>query len=458
MEISRTTRSGKPPPAPHGKAGRVNILLVVVIVFAVVSWVSVEQAVESAISVSGAEKLARQKVRGRTNDPINNSTASHDGDIPVVIASDVRTGTNTRTVETSTPVLLSTQPPPSTFTAQMANATGCVADPIFKKYFESRRDYLSPLWGKSFSRETHEDSFKAYEMNVFTNKTLLIIGDSLDYFMLSHVCALLHGEKQKLEPDQDMSRPNVCISPALKVGHLNIFGMHRPCENGAHLAKAHPGPYNTTAERIEAMLPKILDLFPAEHNTVGEFYVQIGSNLWDLSPGCNNRLDIAKKYEKEYRKGAIEVATAIQHSIQTHFSSKEGNQGLSAKVHIIWKLAPPVSLTYSNSMLEKGCGRVRSNQEALNNVLMDVVAPHDEMTAEDPTMIHPPLKIGSGIVDLWNLVREIVPSEEVLNEVLKRDGRHFPMCPNLAFFNALLDEIQRLSTRRSTITPTTRTT
>jgi hypothetical protein len=93
----------------------------------------------------------------------------------------------------------------------------------------------------------------------------------------------------------------------------------------------------------------------------------------------------------------------------------EGNRDLSALqvllVHTIWKLAPPIPLAYSNSMLELGGGRVRSSQEALeNHILLDVATRRDGMVAEHST-IHLPLKLGSGIVDWCDLVQERVPTE-----------------------------------------------
>jgi hypothetical protein len=333
----------------------------------------------------------------------------------------------------------STSTSTSTNTSLMAEATGCANDPIFKGYFDldsPRNDLLPPLWKQALSPKTHSN-------NPFENKTLIIIGDSLDRKVLENACYLINGKQQMLEPHRKSSRPFVCISssPTLNTGYLNIFGMRRPCENGITLRLVEPRPFNTTAERIETLLPGILELLPLK-DTPGDFYVQVGSNLWDLSQGCNNQPEITDEYEKQYRMGVMEVATTVHDVIHKYLVNKHGNQGLSAKVHIIWKLAPPISLDYSNRALRKGGGRVRKNQEALNSILMDVVTSTRTSTA----MTSHKMKIGSGIVDWWKLVQDTVPSEDLLNAVLKKDGRHFSKCPNLAFFDVLLKEVQRLAT------------
>lgn len=58
---------------------------------------------------------------------------------------------------------------------------------------------------------------------------------------------------------------------------------------------------------------------------------------------------------------------------------------------------------------------------------------NQELVAKNPTCI-----IGNGIVDWWTVVEQTSPSEAWLNRALP-DGRHFRKCPNLVFFNILLN-------------------
>jgi hypothetical protein len=177
-----------------------------------------------------------------------------------------------------------------------------------------------------------------------------------------------------------------------------------------------------------------------------EVYVQVGSNLWDLSDGCNDQLGVSREYAQQYQQGIAQAHEAIQRSIQDFLQDlvwydDHGNEmERFVRSHIIWKLAPPISLRYSKRITDKRGGRTRSNQQYLNQLLRETVVADDSLQQQEPSF-----KLGSGMVDLWSVVKTNMPSEKDLNEELKEDGRHYTKCPNVAFFNSLLQEIHRIS-------------
>lgn len=307
----------------------------------------------------------------------------------------------------------------------------CLSNDIFAGYFHSpernqHQDFLTRLW----LQDNDKDEAQSATNN---RKFILIIGDSLDRIMLEHSCTFQNGNTTKLEPNRESSRPNVCRTNTWTAGYLNIFGMHRQCQPDT-LKNVEPQQSlnETTAERIARVLPQVLDLMQIstvlEEDTtnIQNIYVQVGSNLWDLSTGCNNRVGITEDFQREYRQGIAEVYHAIHDTFRNHFSNDNPN------VHVLWKLAAPVSSGYSTEMQRKGYGRVRTNQKRLNEILTEVVSSNGDNA------------LGSGMVDWWSVVMLHKRSEKSLNKELQKDGRHYSECPSLVFFNALLEKIHDL--------------
>jgi len=244
-----------------------------------------------------------------------------------------------------------------------SNSTLCSGNPIFERHFRgsTRRDHLSPLIKEGESRHRHR-----HRQNVF-----LLIGDSLDRKMLEYASPLFNGTQLLVDPSTSLSRPNACISSVINVGYLNIFGMRKPCDNGGMLLKTEPKPLDTSALRISVVLPDVFDLIPLENiSRPIDVYVQIGSNLWDLTSGCNDQLGISPEYEQQYRTGIREVFHATQDTIYSYFQGKH----ISIQIHVLWKLAPPISMKYLNKSSRTSNGRVRRNQRFLNDILRDEVS------------------------------------------------------------------------------------
>lgn len=293
----------------------------------------------------------------------------------------------------------------------LASAASCNAHPIFRHHFGSNKDYISPFLEKSLTNPSS-----------FLDTTYVVIGDSLDRIMVDAVCQTLGGSIQKVEPNKRLSRTQVCLASRFQIAYLNIFGMHRQCENGGFLRKADKRSFNTTAERISIVLPQVLELLSRATTPTSQeqtsIFVQIGSNLWDLSSGCNNQNGITKEYQDEYRKGIVDVAEATKVVLKNQFPIQPSK--------LFWKLAPPISQNYSVSAEASSLGRTRSNQQQLNEILKDVLK-------VNPTLGY--------IVDQWQVILKSIPSEEWLNMELQDDGKHFGKCPSLVFFNNWLQTI-----------------
>jgi hypothetical protein len=364
----------------------------------------------------------------------------------------------------------------------------CLSNPIFSNYFHPEnhhKDFLTTLWW--LQTDNHEENLTTpswsgmsaaqpqllpqQDVNQHRNKRnlLILIGDSLDRMMLEHVCHYLRGATQKVVPDKVMARLNVCHigthsnSTFSEIGYVNIFGMHRQCQPQTIQNVDAGQPLDqTTAQRITRVLPQVLDLMSLSRNqesiqatTIAEesqphsleFFVQVGSNLWDLSTDCNDQYGVTADYEREYRQGIVEVYDAIIHTIQ-EYVRMETHNSIAINVHVLWKLAPPVSLKYSNVMKRQGHGRVRGNQQKLNDILRNVIIDSNTGTAATTTgntTSYTNYSLGSGLVDWWKIVTETIPSEAYLNDLLGNDGRHYPECPSLVFFNALMEEVDRIS-------------
>ena len=352
---------------------------------------------------------------------------------------------------------------------------GCKNSVFVNSYFNSTTDYVSTLWRQATAAAnghvgvTVQDNDKADVPVLGNNKVLLVIGDSTDRIMMRHMCELLHGVETNVDPTREYSRPNVCTASlgehsTFAAGYLNIFGMHHPCSNGGNVELMDPRPFNTTAERISVVLEEVLDKIPwnvtmttplpklpvdavsktRQYDVPLEVYVQVGSNLWDLSDGCNDQADVTDEYAQQYREGIALVHDAIQTSITSYLEDfslydEWGNKiERPTHIHVIWKLAPPVSMRYSNNIKKLGGGRTRSNQQQLNKVMLETVT-------ADAGSATSAFQLGSGMIDLWSVVKTNMPSEAALDEELRKDGRHYSVCPNVAFFNTLLGEIHQIS-------------
>ncbi|KAG7340696.1 hypothetical protein IV203_024239 [Nitzschia inconspicua] len=309
----------------------------------------------------------------------------------------------------------------------MNKKMACLKNDIFSSYFNSpdrtfHNSFVSDLWHVV---DNDSKSIVDYH-NLPPHKYILIIGDSLDRIMLEHACATANGVTQKVEPDQPLSRPNVCRTDTWTAGYLNIFGMHRQCQPDT-IRTVDPQQFTnvTTAGRIQAILPRVLDLMDLTSKELNVF-VQVGSNLWDLSSGCNNRIGISTEYREEYRQGMGEVYGAIHRTIDEFVMNDATTP--PPNIHIIWKLAPPVSLKYSRAMEKTVSGRIRANQKQLNEILQDTASNDRNQLDHD-------------MVDWWDIVMTHKKSEQFLNKELNQDGRHYSECPSLVFFNALLEKI-----------------
>jgi hypothetical protein len=249
--------------------------------------------------------------------------------------------------------------------------------------------------------------------------TLLVIGDSLDRYMVNHVCRITGAIPRKVDPKVSYRRPFVCSSPVLEIGFFNIFGMYRTCENGGAAYGQDRRSFNTTVERLTTLLPDVLSRLsqPPQH-------VQVGSALWDLSQGCVGRNFVSHSYREEYVLG-----------IQKLYDFLVSDQsGVNNNASIVWRTSPAMRRRYSAKWVALSLipfnlgahGRTRRNQRILNRLLIDTVTTK---------------RLGTGIVDWWKIVHGT--TERFLNEELL-DGRHYSFCSTMAFFNEWLAMIKHL--------------
>lgn len=247
--------------------------------------------------------------------------------------------------------------------------------------------------------------------------SMLIIGDSLDKFMAYHICNLTRGVATKVDPPKFSNRrPFVCSSPTLEIAFFNIFGMKRTCDNDGVARHQDSRFFNSTVDRVKALLPDVLRLLdrPPQH-------VQVSSALWDLSQGCVARNGVPQHYRDEYSLG--------MRSMYDYLMSDQS--GVAKDAHIYWRNSPPVRKSYSAKWARiswipfnvGGHGRTRRNQKNLNQIMNETVSDYH---------------LGNGIVDWWRIAQGV--SEKFLNQELP-DGRHYTFCSTLAFFNEWLDLI-----------------
>ena len=272
---------------------------------------------------------------------------------------------------------------------------------------------LSRRFGKTNSSTTTETS--SHDDDDDNRPSFLLIGDSLDRNLLHHICTVVGGMVKKVDPGRKYARrqPVVCSSPTLEMGYFNIFGMSKPCDNGGFAQLHDSRSFNSTLDRVAALLPEVLRHFETKPH-----YVLMGSALWDLS--CVNSTGISSDFLDEYRDGMRQLYDYVA-------SGLGGNTGNDVEVY--WRTSPPVRKSYSEKWENltladgNGRGRTRTNQRVLNQILQDTFREHH---------------LGRGIVDWWQITQGV--SEKFLEKELP-DGRHYTFCSSLTFFNEWLEQI-----------------
>ena len=231
--------------------------------------------------------------------------------------------------------------------------------------------------------------------------TLLWIGCSLDRYQIRSMCNLLGGNWRRYFPEgatSNRAATIICDSPSMTMGYFNIFGMHHRC-NAENADMVDPRKFDTEAERIRALLPELIS-----HMGSSPTHIQVGSNLWDLSAGCNHQLGITDYYQELYVTGIHQI-----HAVLTE---------LFPYAHISWRTGMPIHSSY-DAMAK---GRKLVNQEALNELVKQEVQKSNQT-------------IGV-FLDHWSVVRS-APTDCCM----MKDGRHYPTCSSFAFMNNWLDSI-----------------
>lgn len=239
--------------------------------------------------------------------------------------------------------------------------------------------------------------------------TLVWIGCSLDRYQITAVCDFFGGTTQKYFPEGSYgarAASIVCHSPYITMGYIQIFGMHHRC-NDEQANLVDPRQFDTEAERIRATLPDLIVKMGSKPT-----HVQVGSNLWDLSPGCNNEVGITSAYTDVYIRGIHDIHNAIV--------------DLIPGVHISWRTGMPIHTSYD----AKARGRKLVNQEALNQIVQEEVFASSSTNSDDGQE-----SIGA-FLNHWSVVR-MAPTDCCM----LRDGRHYPKCSSFAFFNNWMNQI-----------------
>ena len=105
-------------------------------------------------------------------------------------------------------------------------------------------------------------------------------------------------------------------------------------------------------------------------------------------------------------------------------------------------MVQPMSVATSDQYMARNLGMVRVNQEALNTILLNEVGV--DTAATNVSVINRRMKIGEGIVDIWNHVNLVSLPDDVLLREFEPDGYHYEKCACLSFFNVLLGVIHQL--------------
>jgi hypothetical protein len=382
------------------------MLWIVVLLFVAIAVVSIQVVVE-LFQESGIFFVGRSSQK--RFDLMASSTCKSNGTINGTI------GTSSRT-SSFLPHLNLTQ----------INTTTTTSNPTSQKpdWF-SKCESSNDIFRQHFSSASASTNFllsSPQNDNITDRKTFLVIGDSLDRFMSQYVCQIWGGTFHGLETRR---RPAVCRSNVYNendiyenntsrhaiirhLGYFNILGMHRRCENGGTAERVDPRRFNTTADRLRSLLPRLLEFLPHPPD-----YVQVGSALWDLSEGCNDQVGVSEAYQQEYILGIHQIYEALTEQLTGI---------LPPNTPIFWRNSPPIRKSYSNQMEELGHGRTRDNQKKMNDLLRHTVTSNN---------------LGQ-IVDWSSVVQGV--SEGFLDQELP-DGRHYSKCPSLAFFDAWLNVI-----------------
>ena len=222
-----------------------------------------------------------------------------------------------------------------------------------------------------------------------------------------------------MDPEYRCKQHLVCRSPYMDMALFFAFGMHRKCMPSVS-DKIDNRVYPTQADRLRDQLPALLNFLNRERNAnnnsstlplVQLIHVQIGSNLWDLSRGCNNHGGVPDAFAQEYVRGIHEMHAAVSELLHG--------------VPIFWQTGFPVSTAYSLKNQLTNRGHVISNQRVLNQLL------HQTVTQDNTTMM-------GRFLDMWSVVQQAPTDCSVLE-----DGRHYYSCPSFAFVNKWLDAIKR---------------
>eukprot|EP00522_Entomoneis_paludosa_P017427 CAMPEP_0172451908 /NCGR_PEP_ID=MMETSP1065-20121228/9734_1 /TAXON_ID=265537 /ORGANISM="Amphiprora paludosa, Strain CCMP125" /LENGTH=455 /DNA_ID=CAMNT_0013203879 /DNA_START=96 /DNA_END=1460 /DNA_ORIENTATION=- len=315
--------------------------------------------------------------------------------------------------------------------------------------------------------------------------TFLMIGDSLDRKLVVHLCNSTEATDILMEPFGQICRfqkptsavgdhDSVVRLQSVTMASLRIYGMSHLCSNGGTAQQYDPDSVqpdiNRTSDRISKLLPlyfmprllenpsqngnkwsqdqsgniKGAESQPQYHHH--SFYVMVGSSLWDLSRGCNNRRLVRDEYLADYERGIRDVFNSTQHVFATAGKNTISSSRTTLSTKIFGRTSNPVSREYSEN--RKAGARNRPNQQALNHVMkatvQDMISSAENNTeGNDPNNS---FRI-QGVVDWWDFVAPVnntksgFPSEEQYSRELS-DGRHFKKspCPTIAFFNLWLNQ------------------
>jgi hypothetical protein len=269
----------------------------------------------------------------------------------------------------------------------------------------------------------HVQPLQHNQYNTSKPLAFLFIGDSLDQLNVRFLCKKNLGFRCLQRTEKDLSLPaelinhakhtkgvkksscSICTNDRVTFSHFMVFGMHHGCTNSGTMDMEESRATNTTAERIEKLLPvDVLSRLDIETNYV----LLVSSSLWDLSNGCNDQLGVTEGYQELYRQGIVDLYAAIHK--------------LLPNATVYWRTSPQVSLKYDDTITRQGGGRTRANQETLNALLRATVSENNLGT----------------IVDWWAQTEHI--PKKILEEQLK-DGRHYAVESSLAFFNMYLNAV-----------------
>lgn len=236
---------------------------------------------------------------------------------------------------------------------------------------------------------------------------LLWIGCSLDRYQINAMCDLLGGQLDKFYLEGSHGRiaaSVICHAPQITMGYLQIFGMHHKCNKRA-ANQVDPRSFETEAVHIRFALPKLM-VRMGETPT----HVQVGSNLWDLSPECNHQLGVTEQYQEQYVQGIRDIHRVVA--------------DLLPAAQVAWRTGMPVHTLYDAAEP----GRKLVNQKVLNDLVQEEVV--------YGTHHYQGITIIGSYLDHWSLVRAAPTDCCMLG-----DGRHYPACSSYAFFNHWLDQV-----------------